>query len=290
MILEKFFSSFSRGLYFIPGGYFIVKVLKRIFDKQLRPGIPAWREFSFQGIKMRINIAQQMSGWIYWRGVHDWGPIYAMKAGVKPGDTFIDVGANLGEYALWAAKLTGYSGKVLAFEPLTEMFDLLNTNVALNEDFKKNIVTIKCGLSDSVEEVPIYTSGNAGIDGLHEGLPTIFKTDSRNIFVENIKLDTLDNQVEKSALSKVDWIKIDVEGAELKVLRGAKKTIKRFHPALLLECNKDTSLAGGYTQESIFQFLDQFGYEYFIIGNRGGQQALDRKAIPEFCNIVARRT
>lgn len=276
--MEQFLSAISRSLYVVPGGYFVTKLLRKFYPTSTQAG--QWRTFEFRGIRMKVDLSKQMGSAIYWRGAHDWAPIFTLEKFLKPGDTFIDVGANQGEYSLWAARKVGEKGKVLSFEPMQQLFDQLSENIRLNESFQKTILPIQLGLSDEPGEVKLFTN-----PGANEGTNTIYGNDKFSIEVGKIQLDTLDNQLAKNGISRVNFIKVDVEGAELQVLKGASGTLKKHRPKLLLEINKDACIAGGYLPEDILELLAPLGYQVFVIGLRGSLREVS--TLPDFCNILA---
>ncbi|GIV43296.1 MAG: hypothetical protein KatS3mg035_0419 [Bacteroidia bacterium] len=285
-MLEQFISKFSRNLFIIPGGYYLVKFFIKIFSLK-NYSKNSWRTYEFQGLVFKVDIHTYLGKLMYWRGAHEWGPILAMKKIIKSGGICIDVGANQGEYTLWMAKLSSDSGKVISFEPLTKMYNQLIENIDLNPNLSQKIITIKKGLSDHVSELPLYAVNASDNNSDNEGMPSIFHSDTRNTFIENIALSTLDIELKKMNINKVNFIKIDVEGAELLVLKGAADTLNKSKPNLLIEFNEQTFNAAGYTSNDIFNFLEPFGYRFYIIGIRGNLKACNKNSIPPFCNIIA---
>lgn len=233
---------------------------------------------------MKLDLSKQMGSAIYWRGAHDWAPIFAMEKIVQPSNTVIDIGANQGEYTLWAARKTGPNGHVYAFEPLSGMFAQLLENIHLNEGFPSFVTAIPLGLSNQSGRLKLYSNN------LHnEGVNTLYPTStSESTFLEEISLSTLDQEVEKWGIKKIDFIKIDVEGAELYVLQGATHTLKRFQPVLFLEINESACKSAGYSSSEIFSLLKSLGYNFERIGLRGKISPLDLHHLPEFCNVIAR--
>jgi len=277
--MEKIAAQFARNLYVIPGGYFVVQIIKNLFQKNYNN--PEWRTFSFRGIHMKVDISKSMGAAIYWRGAHDWAPIFVLGKILKKGQTIIDVGANQGEYSLWAVKHAGQNGKVIAFEPMDGLFEQLKTNFSLNPSYQKALIPIKTGLSDKPGQLNLY-----GKEGDNEGVNTMFPTESHTVLIQEIKLDTLDNQLQELNCKGIDLIKVDVEGAELQVLKGALQTLKQHRPYLMIEINKEACLAGGYEPEEIFELLRPLGYTFEKIGLRGKRIPIDH--VPEeFCNILA---
>lgn len=287
-MLEQYIAAFSRNLSFIPGGYYISIFLKSLF-KNKDNGEKEWREFSFRDIRFKVNLSSYMGNLIYWRGAHEWAPVYAILNNVKKGFTVLDIGANQGEITLWSAKATGENGKVISFEPLTQMFKQLQENLSLNPAFKKYVYPVQIGLSDRHAKLPIYGASASDIHGgVHEGMPTLYKTENRNVLIEEITISTLDDELEKLNIDKVDFIKIDVEGSELPILKGGIKILSKCKPILLIESNEETFVAAGYSQKEFFAFLNQFGYKYYLVGVRGGLKQITVNEMPEFCNILAR--
>lgn len=276
--MEHFLSKISRNLYVIPGGFFVTKLFRKFFPSASEG--ENWRNFEFRGVSMKVDIAKQMGNAIYWRGAHDWAPIFVLEKFLKAGDTFIDVGANQGEYSLWAARKVGDQGKVVAFEPMPQLFGQLKENILLNKSFQKSVTPVQLGLSDKKGEVILYASEDS-----NEGTNTIFNTDKFSIELGKIQLDTLDQQLKELNLNEVNFLKVDVEGAELQVLRGALDTLKKHRPTLLLEINKDACIAGGYLPEDILELLKPFKYTFSKIGLRGSLSKVDQ--LPNFCNILA---
>jgi len=137
----------------------------------------------------------------------------------KLGDIVFNVGAYVGDTALWFSKAVGPQGKVYAFEPEPSNFAKLKANLERNN--VTNVVPLQLALSENEGETKFSGSGGAS---------AIAETASGTI----VKVTTLDRFVETNKLPRVDFIKMDVEGHELKVLAGASGTIRTFKPSLAL--------------------------------------------------------
>lgn len=153
-------------------------------------------------------------------------PWFELNAGI-----FIDVGAHIGKYTVKLARNS--SNKVIAIEPEKNNFSFLEKNIALNK--LKNTICINKGAYSAMTKLPFYFSGKG------EGTHSILKQDENReeIF---IPVDTLDNIVSQfGILQKINLIKIDAEGAEFEVLKGAKNILKNDHPSLIIEIWDDNA-------------------------------------------------
>ncbi len=234
--------------------------------------------------KMAVDRNSYMGGSIYWSGFHHLQELLYLDKQLKKNMVFVDVGANQGEFALFAAmKLT--EGKVLAFEPVTKNRELLKENIKLNA--LKNLGVFNYGLSDKKGSFPIYTSTDAStFHGIHEGLSTLFKSGGRNEVEENISLEVFDDcfNAEEQVIS---FIKIDVEGAELFALKGMHSFLEKYHPEILIEINEETFNAAGYNTADVLHYLESFGYKPFKI-YRGRLKSIDRTALSAWGNYIFR--
>lgn len=172
---------------------------------------------------------------------------------LRPGMTFIDVGANKGDFTLLAARLTGPAGRVISIEPEPENHSVLRRSIELND--YANITVLQVALSDSDATADLQigsTSGSHTLSPEFNGLRAV-----------SVPTRTLDTVVADHRLSSVDMIKIDVQGFELAVLRGAAQALKA-NPRiiLLLDLPKQDE-----KRHAIAQYLAPFNFTYFPDGN-----------------------
>jgi len=148
--------------------------------------------------------------------------------------TMLDVGANVGFYSLVAS--LGFR-QVYAFEPCATTFTRLENNIRLSA--KDHIQACSLGLGSRSETAFLRVSeSNPGTNTID----TSDLIDAHHNMVEKIKVMTLDEIVSKFKIEQVDFIKIDVEGHEAEVLRGAQKTLQRWQPQLFIECHTNEAL------------------------------------------------
>jgi len=143
---------------------------------------------------------------------------------IKQGDVFVDVGAHIGKYTIPIAKRVGKNGLVIAIEADPENFDKLLKNISLNE--LDNVIPINVAALDRECEVTLYA-------GPRKGQNSIKKNYGRGYTICNAM--RLDKIIENLDVSKVDFMKVDVEGSELDVLKGAMGIIEKFHPRIIVE-------------------------------------------------------
>jgi FkbM family methyltransferase len=186
---------------------------------------------------------------------------YLLEAG-SGAHVIFDVGANIGYYSLhWALRMAP-GGTIHAFEPVPSTFAWFVRNIALN-GLDAVIRPNAIGLGDAPGVVSLFLpeflgSGAASIKDLHPDEGT------RRV---EVKLDTLDNYFSASGLDRLDLIKVDVEGAELLVLRGGRETIAKHRPMIFLELLRKWSRPFGYHPNDVIQMLTGMGYRCTTFDN-----------------------
>lgn len=176
---------------------------------------------------------------------------------LKPDFTFYDIGSNTGWYTMIASTINT-TNTVYSFEPIKEHIDFQKETVSLNK--KESQVTIfEVALSDhnGMETIRLAGSGTS-LDG------GFLETDFGK---RDVKVQTLDSITEEQKLNKPDFIKIDVEGHEYKLLTGAKKVLSESSPILFVEIIKTFNNIK-YTNkdfEKNFNFLSSLGYIPFVL-------------------------
>ncbi|MGD0279294.1 MAG: FkbM family methyltransferase [Smithella sp.] len=209
-------------------------------------------------LKMRLDRAAYMGGTIYWMGSHHRRELAYLSSICRPDMTFVDVGANMGEFTLFMAKRLS-KGSVIAFEPTKRMFEILQQNVKLNEF--NNVKLFNIALGDRESKMPIYTSSeNIEHEVWNEGLFRLFPNENVNVLLEEIMVVPFDKIAKENNIQNVNIIKIDVEGAELYVLKGLEQVLKLFKPKLLIEISREAFANAGYTVTDISNYIKDYGY------------------------------
>lgn len=195
---------------------------------------------------------------------------------IDRGDVVVDAGANAGYYTVLFSHLAGRRGQVHAFEPVPPTFALLAANVARSARFG-NVRLNACGLADGAG------TGEFLIPGTDLGQASLARHSagswSTPAEVQSCSspLTTLDAYAAAHGMTRLDFVKCDVEGAELLVLRGGLGCLDRFQPLLHLEACGDWTASFGYDPAALVRCLAPFGYRAFYLVDQG----LSRLAEPE---------
>ena len=236
---------------------------------------------NFDGdIKLKLDLSRTMGKALYWTGFHEFREFIFLHRLLRSDMIMIDAGSNQGEYTLFAAKRLK-QGRVLAFEPHPQMLNVLRENISLNQF--KNIEIFEVGLSDQEGVLNLFE-----IDDAHEGLATLYPGDRKTKNSWVVKLKSLDDLAGSIFLSKLDLLKIDIEGGELKALQGARGIILKFKPLVLIEMNQITFQAGGYHVEDVNKFFLELNFRPFQIDKRGALVPCEK--LPSFGNLVYQET
>ncbi len=192
----------------------------------------------------------------------------SLSLALPKGAVFLDVGAHIGTFTLKAARKVGPDGKVLAFEPNPETATLLRDNLAANH--LENVVVEAIACTDKDQQLTLYAApiNNTGASSLSE--TNAEYGDSTALKPFQVRGRPIDDVVKELNLSRVDAIKIDVEGAELQVLRGAVETLKRFHPKIVLEMVPEQLASFHTTPEEVAALIRSTGYTMGAPVNPGG--------------------
>lgn len=185
---------------------------------------------------------------------------YTKFYGLKKGDTVVDAGANIGVFTVLAAKSVGDDGKLIAIEPEKKNVENLRKNIEING--LNNVAVVPKGLWNRRSKKRLYlTRGSTGHSLVqeqahHTDLAGHQPTDDKT---EEIETDTLDNILEELGVSKVDFIKMDIEGAEIQALDGMKRTLKTNDVKLAIAAYHIVN--GAQTCKIVTPWLEKAGFD-----------------------------
>ncbi len=188
-------------------------------------------------------------------GVHEPLSTLVLKKELRRNWTCIDIGANLGYYALLESRLVGNQGKVLAIEPNPVAYKYLRKNIALNK--ATNIETYKVAMGH-------YDGTAYFLVDERSNLSRIVADNNTHRNTIQVPLTTLDKFISDNKISKLDFLRMDVEGYEAHILKGGVTTIKKYHPDLYIEFHK--GIIGIDATMDLLYELANMGYDikYYI--------------------------
>jgi FkbM family methyltransferase len=213
--------------------------------------------------------------------------VEVLRENVLPGHIAIEVGSNVGAHTLTLARLVGTHGRVYAFEPTGYALAKLRRNLSINPD-----------LAERVEIRPNLVTNHELATPIRD-VRSSWKLDARNLRLEAVDAPaiSLDAFVTEANLSTVDFLKIDVDGYDFKVLQGARGLLERFHPLVFVELCEYALNRQGDSVRDIFALLIPMGYRAVLetggqIGNVSEVLTLigDRTSINCVFRVAASRT
>lgn len=212
-------------------------------------------------LRLCIDLCDHVIGMDIIRGTFEKNEIHFVQNTVKPGQVVLDIGANVGFFAIHMASLVGASGKVVAFEPVDQNAELLE--LSIQENGFTDIVTLeRCavgqtsGSTQLVFSTNTLNSGGAYITNEHVLLPAHHEVKPINVVALN----------DYSLIRPVHFIKIDVEGAEPMVLQGATAILKEDRPVILSELHPDQLMnVSGYTPAQFIADMRSYGYTCHVL-------------------------
>jgi len=247
------------------GTIYPVRTFHSFVRKSLKPDF-----VEIEGSKIFLDPADSLA--LSLNGSYEPFETQLIKKVIRQGDISVDAGANIGYYTLLFSRLTGESGRVFAFEPAPVNFALLKKNLGING----------CSNVEPVQKAVSNITGNASLF-LHERNSTdhrIFRSKDRRRGID-IETTSLDDYF-KDFRGKINFIKIDVQGAELQVLEGMRKILKNHPVKIALEFSPLLLKSCGSEPEKLVSILAEYGYRLFDINERGKKlEEMDASALPE---------
>ncbi len=237
--------------------------------------------WSNEGFFIYASPRDYISFRIYFFGSYDPRMTDFIKAHVREGAVCWDIGSERGWFSLLFGKLVGPSGQVHSFEPFHPNFSKLMNNIKKNKfDW---VIPNNVAISDVnsfTYFVPPSDEITNNLDYLNDcsGVGYLADTARDNSF--EVETVTIDDYSERIDLTRLDFMKIDIEGSEMSALKGGSKTISRFRPIIVIEYNQMTARRANYTVEDLDNLLDSFDYDRYTFGD-----VLRRVRLEDFVNI-----
>jgi len=208
--------------------------------------------FTFQkGVPRNINgfVVRFPAQWSrYYLGNYEKDSFSFFKKEIKKNNTILDIGAHIGLYSSPFAELTGEDGKVFCFEPTPSTFNILKKTIELNKH--KNVQAVNAAISDKSGTITFNLTSDDG-EGSNANSIVEINRAKNNLEVRAYSIDDFRQQYRL----KIDVLKIDVEGAELLALKGAKKTFELDFPIGILALHPENIKQFGHSLEQIWEQL-----------------------------------
>jgi FkbM family methyltransferase len=208
-----------------------------------------------QGHSMYVDMRSGIGRALFMKGTFDPEVFVPIREVLRPGDTFLDVGANIGYYSVLAAHVVGVTGAVHSFEIDPRPLQSLRRNAALVPDCNLHVNEIAVGDHDgSAQFHRDADSGHSHLTGAGRGV--------------TVNMTTLDEWSRRQPkLGRVTAMKIDIEGAELPALHGARKFLQQHRPLIVCEACDEHQQQGGHSNKELFQFFRDVGYQTQPLAN-----------------------
>lgn len=216
---------------------------------------------------MELDLAEHIARAIFWYGAYSVSLRRLMDRLLKPDWTVLDIGANIGELTLYAAKRVP-QGRVHAFEPIPDRLAVLRANVAANPF--ANIAIHPVALGEAEATLTLYLNRAVKQGVVNAGSASLKPAGEGAAEAVEVAVRAADEVLAEAGTTRVDFIKMDIEGAEPYALRGLSRTLATYRPDLVFEVNPTALARGGFDRESVLAPLRELGYRFACLDETGG--------------------
>ena len=218
---------------------------------------------------IRVDANTTIGREVYYSGSYDFELAALLNRTLRPGMVVFDAGANIGEFAIRASVLVGPQGSVHAFEAAPVTFSHLVENIALNS--LANVTASQVIICDELDPKTFYLSR-----GSDSGSSSLVPAHDFSGTTVEVQATTLDAYAADHGVSHVDLLKLDIEGAELRALRGATGLLSGPHPPIIVtEYHSQVAARAGVDLNETTRFLTSYGYSVRKMGKSANQLDLD---------------
>jgi len=201
-------------------------------DKRRNFAIRVQRRY-FEGRCINIDTSSFCEWKIYFYGYYEESVARFLAANAKQNDIVVEVGANIGSNTIILSERVGPGGKVIAYEPSPAVLPKLRRNLALNT--MSNVFVVESAVSDQCGYLPLYIP--KGCIGTNDMNASLLSGELSEYECVNVPVVTLDHEVTMGRIHRPSLLKIDTEGNDFAVLRGAINLISKWRPTILFECS-----------------------------------------------------
>ena len=271
---------YSLGLFYLRYSPF------KLFKKILLDGVTGYtpRDIRFtnkDGIIFHLDIAERVQKGIFC--FHYYGPedVAAFRKFIKPGCVVFDIGANVGQYALLASRLVADTGRVYAFEPNQAIFLRLKENVELNA--AGNVFLVPKAVAAESKTMRFYPPSEETCQDIGSLLPAQGTSSNTEVEVEAVSLDDF---CDMNGIERVDFLKVDAEGYDLEVLKGAVRMMAR-NPNLVVMAEIVESLLKQVqtTPADFYDFMEKRGFKPYVVTKTGRLRPLRGEKPASLLNV-----
>lgn len=242
-------SNFVVSHYFI-GSRKMRRVLAKLLLPDPRGAVVVDTRYGFKIIVDPVA-GKDLESSVYYFGTYEAGTLHIMQKCLREGDVFFDIGSNIGVMSLFASQLVGEQGKIYAFEPDPDTFAILRDNLKLNENGRVQPENLALGESNG-------TASLFQNRGINRGASSLINS-QENSNIVTVNTEKLDDFVSRNKPGKIKLLKIDVEGWEFEVLKGARQLLSSAEaPIVIFECSDNVSVP----REKIYRT-----YQYLLSAN-----------------------
>jgi FkbM family methyltransferase len=232
--------------------------------------------------RLRLQMGNDLSQAIFVGGHYEPNEFAVLEGVLHPGMTMIDAGANEGAYTIYAAARVGPVGRVMAIEPSPRELERLRANLELNNAANVTVVPAALAERPGHVELQIAEEAHAGQNTFGSFIYAGVGSSGR----VSVTTTTIDLLVDEYGLDRVDVIKLDLEGAEERALRGARQTLHRFRPLLILEAAEASLARQGGSAAAVSSLLAEDGYRILKF-DPSGRLVPQSGSSPRSDNLVA---
>ena len=251
------------------------------FSRLTTPKLMPW----LSGLRLMIYPGAEIYRVIYVSGVYEPNSMIAARQLLPEGGVFVDVGASMGLFSLVAARTVGPSGRVFSFEPSTRDFKRLAEHLELNR--LDNVKATHLAIADSIGSATLTIASEA-----HSGHNTIGSAFGHQgieaIGAERVRTTTLDHFLDCHEVNRLDLVKLDIEGSELKALSGMRGAFERLRPSLMFEVFEAALEINGASVDALEAILKEYRYSLWNIDDATARLTpLSRLSVSRSENVVA---
>jgi FkbM family methyltransferase len=224
----------------------------------------------YLGLKFNHHLRGDISRCTYVDGRYEPNEMFAVARLLAPGMCVVDAGANEGLFTILAARIVGESGTVHAFEPSPREQSRLQANLAVNRLSNVKVHRTALGRAPGKSTLRVAEASHPG----HNALGGFMYAGT--VLEESVEVDivTLDQAVRGEKLTRLDLLKIDVEGSEVDVLQGADEVLRTLRPVVLAEAQDESLRRMGSNVGELLKLLRAHDYEVKVFGESGHAETL----------------